>query len=154
MDEKEVQTLARYIFNKGRMIQEHVFRIQARCCAEAGKKAGFEDLSMSQFSAVKAARLEGEVTISRLAEILGVSVPSASVMVDRLVEKKILTRERSREDRRKVVVRVSPVVARDMERVEDAIFRSFVEIVRKVGPDVAKKWHEALTKVKTVIENQ
>ena len=109
---------------------------------------------MSQFSAVKAARLEGEVTISRLAEILGVSVPSASVMVDRLVEKKILTRERSREDRRKVVVRVSPVVARDMERVEDAIFRSFVEIVRKVGPDVAKKWHEALTKVKTVIENQ
>ena len=147
-----MKSLAKYIFDTGRLIQENVLRIQACCLAEEGRKVGFDELSMAQLHVVKTARREGEATITRLAELLGVSAPSASVMVDRLVEKGILSRERSKEDRRKVVVRVSPDAARDLERVEKAILEKFEDIVSKIGADTARQWCEALEKVKEVME--
>ena len=152
MDENEIKTLARYIFASGKTIHEHVLRIQAGCLAEEGSKSGLGELSMNQIQAVKAVNLEGEATITRLAERLGVSAPSASTMVDRLVEKGILSRQRSLEDRRKVVVRVSSQVAKEIERVESAILNKFEDIVRKMGSESARKWYEAVEKVKEVIE--
>jgi DNA-binding MarR family transcriptional regulator len=152
MEENEIKTLARYIFSTGRVIQENVIRIQACCLAEEGKKVGFNELSMTQLHAVKTTVREGEVTISRLAELLGVSAPSASTMVDRLVEKSILIRERNKQDRRKVVVQVSPEAVKDIERVEAAILKKFEDIVRKIGPETARKWCEVLGKVKEVID--
>ncbi len=152
MDQNETKSLAKYIFDTGRMIQENVLRIQACCLAEEGRKAGFDELSMAQLHAVKTTRREGEVTITRLAELLGVSAPSASTMVDRLVEKGILSRERSEEDRRKVVVRVSPDAVKDLEKVETAILKKFEDIVSKIGGETARKWCEALEKVMEVME--
>jgi DNA-binding MarR family transcriptional regulator len=154
MNENAMIELARYIFSTGRLIHDHVLKIQARCVAVEGKKAGFEDLSLTQLYAVRAARDQGEVTISQLADLLEVSPPSASTLVDRLVEKGILTRKRSSKDRRVVVVSVSPEAAENIARVEQAIYQSFVEIVNQVGLETAQQWSEVLGKVKKVIERQ
>jgi DNA-binding MarR family transcriptional regulator len=98
------------------------------------------------------ARKERQVTITRLAELLGVSPPSASAMVDRLVEKRILSRERSPEDRRKVVVSISSNAVEDIERIEATILESFIDLVEAVGPEIAGKWCEVLAKVKEVLD--
>jgi DNA-binding MarR family transcriptional regulator len=50
----------------------------------------------------------GRTTVSELAHILGVSAPSASAFVDRMEESGLVTRERDREDRRVVHVRIEP----------------------------------------------
>ena len=152
MDENEIRTLAGYIFGAGKIIHEHVLQIQTGCFAQESSKSGLGELSMNQIQAVKAVNREGEATITRLAEILGVSAPSASTMVDRLVERGVLHRQRSQEDRRKVVVRVSPKAAKEIERVESAILKKFEDIVRKMGADNARKWYEAVRKVREVIE--
>ena len=154
MDENEVRTLAKYIFDTGRTIHEMVLRIQVRCLAEACQKGCFDELSVAQLQAVKAVRCENEVTISRMAELLEVSAPSASVMVDRLVEKGILVRERSRKDRRKVVVQISSEVVDDIHRVEVAILKTFEDIVRSLGADTSRQWVEVLKRVKEVIEKK
>lgn len=154
MDENEVRTLAKYIFDTGRTIHEMVLRIQVRCLAEACQKGGFDELSVAQLQAVKAVRCEKEVTISRMAELLEVSAPSASVMVDRLVEKGILVRERSRKDRRKVVVQISSEVVDDIHRVESAILKTFEDIVRSLGAGTSRQWFEVLKRVKEVIEKK
>jgi len=49
-------------------------------------KAIFQELTSPQMTALMTVRERGQVTIKELAEGLGVSAPSASVMVDRLVE--------------------------------------------------------------------
>lgn len=154
MQEKEIKTLAKYIFDTGRTIHEMIIRIQVRCLAEACKKGSFDELSVAQLQAVKAVRREKEVTISRIAELLDVSAPSASVMVDRLVEKKILIRERSREDRRKVVVQISPEAVEDINLVETTILKTFEDIVRSIGTENSRKWIEILSRVKEVIEKK
>lgn len=68
----------------------------------------FGNLSIAQLYAVREIRGHVMLTMSELADILEASPPSASAMVDRLVEKGILWREHSTEDRRKVVVIISP----------------------------------------------
>jgi MarR family transcriptional regulator, lower aerobic nicotinate degradation pathway regulator len=154
MEEQEVETLARNIFDTGRTIHEMIIRLQVKCLAEECRKGSFNELSIAQLQAVKTIRCEKEVTISRLAELLEVSMPSASTMVERLVEKGILIRERSHEDRRKVVVQISPEAVEDIIRVEAAILKTFEGIVRHIGVNDARKWFEVLKRVKGVIEKK
>jgi len=92
-----------------------------------------------------------QITMTELSSQLCVSPPSASVMVDRLVEKGILIREHSIEDRRKVMVRVSPEAMEDIKGVEKTILRSFVDLVEKIGPETTRKWCEVLERVKSVL---
>jgi DNA-binding MarR family transcriptional regulator len=96
-------------------------------------------------------RTLGQITMTELSSQLCVSPPSASAMVDRLVEKGILTREHSTEDRRKVMVRVSPEAMEDIKGVEETILSSFVDLVEKIGPETARKWCEVLERVESVL---
>ena len=72
-------------------------------------------------------------------------------MVDRLEDKGLLHRERSMEDRRKVVVRLSEEAAAQAERMEGAVLAAFLDLVEKVGPETAEKWCEVLERVEQVL---
>jgi MarR family transcriptional regulator, organic hydroperoxide resistance regulator len=50
----------------------------------------------------------GPTTVSHLAALLGTSPPSASAMVDRMVDTGLVVRERNEDDRRVVTVSLSP----------------------------------------------
>lgn len=153
MTNQQALDRARFIFTTGKMVHDHVFRIYAQRLAHKGKKAGSDELSISQLHAIKATHNQGQVTLTRLAEILGVSAPSASAMVDRLVERGYLTRRPHPEDRRKVQIRVSDKAEEQIADAEKQVLTSFVEIVDKVGSETAQKWCDVLTVVsKALVE--
>ncbi len=141
---------ARYIFTTGKLIHDHILKIQSRYLAscEAGP---ISDLSVAQLHVIRIVRGCGEVTMRELAEMMGVSPPSASVMVDRLVEKGALQREHSTVDRRKVVVRISPDAVKKAEAIEGSILQLFVDLVEKIGVENAQKWCDVLASVKAVM---
>ena len=64
----------------------------------------------------------------------------------------MLTRTPSEQDRRKVVIRVSPEALKDIAQVEEMILGSFVELVEAVGPETTRKWCEVLKQIKKVLE--
>ncbi len=144
---------ARYIMETGKLIHDRVSRAFLGHTAGVKKRKNLCALSAPQLHAVKITRKHGQITITELADTLGVSPPSASAMVDRLAEKGVLRRQRSRRDRRKVVVSIPPDVSRDIEKIEARILNSFLELVEKIGPDAARKWCEVLDHVKKVLED-
>jgi DNA-binding MarR family transcriptional regulator len=75
-------------------------------------------------------------------------------MVDRLVERGLLTRTPDDRDRRKVEIRVSPEAIEEIARVEEMILGSFVELVEAVGPETSQKWCEVLQQIKQVLEKK
>ena len=152
MPDENVIDQARYILTIGKMIRDRVFRKITGHGGVNGDGCGFGDLSLPQIHAVNVTRERGQVTITELADMLGVSPPSASVMVDRLVEKGVFEREQSREDRRKVVVSVSPKALEQFEVIEKNILQSFIELVEGIGPETAGKWCEVLKRVREVQE--
>lgn len=150
MESNDAIDHARYIFTTGKMIHDRIFLIRAAHLS-ANKNRRFDDLSVAQLHMLMIVRMCDQVSVKELSALLGVSPPAASMMVDKLVEKKLLNREPSTEDRRKVVITVSPEVRSDFEQLEEVVFKSFVDLVKNIGLETAIKWCEVLEKVKTVI---
>ncbi len=148
---EEIMRRARYIFDTGRLIHERLLKSQADYLAHSSQ-ANFIELSPAQHRCLLAVRRRGEVTIGELAEYLGVSPPSASAMVDRLVEKGVFVRRQSRQDRRKVIVALTDKAGQLVDGVEEHMLGAFVELVEMVGPDTSAKWCEVLGKIRTIID--
>ena len=144
---------ARFIASVGRKLKDHIFSIQSGLHNGRASSQG-EELSMAQVQMLMTLQSCGASTISNLAEQLNVSPPSASCMVDRLEDKGFLHRERSLQDRRKVVVHLSEQAASQAERMEGAVLAAFLDLVEQVGPETAEKWCEVLERVEQVLTNK
>jgi DNA-binding MarR family transcriptional regulator len=146
--------MARFIFTTGKMIRDRIFRMQNLHLASQERAKSLSDLSLPQLHLIMMLRAQKRASISELASLLGVSSPSVSAMVDRLVERGLLRREPDPADRRRVVVSIAPSVQQDVCELEDAMLGSFVDIVEKVGMDTARRWCEVLAEVRSVLENE
>ncbi len=151
-DQKTIDQ-ARFIFTTGKLLRRHIFSSLARVEAK-DKDCRCTDLSMAQFNLLMAVQSHGAITGVELAAQLGVSPPSVSVMVERLVERGLLVRERSEQDRRKVVIRMSSDEALHFNRLEEQVLASFVELVKEVGAETSEKWVEVLQQVQDVLRRQ
>jgi len=151
MADQDALNRARYIFTTGRMIHERVQRITTAACMNFAEDR-FGDLSAPQINMIMMIRVREALSVTELASLLGVSPPSVSTMVDRLVEKGLLTRTSSAQDRRRVEIRVSPEAIEKIARVEERILESFVELVEAVGSDTSRKWCDVLKKIKQVLD--
>ncbi|PIE64276.1 MAG: hypothetical protein CSA26_08980 [Desulfobacterales bacterium] len=154
MTNSETLKNARYIFTTGRMIHDHVQRITTGACMRAGSNDRFHELSAQQMNMIMMVRVREKVSVTELAALLGVSPPSVSTMVERLVERGMLTRTPSSQDRRKVVIRVSPEAIDEITRIEAVLLGSFVDLVKAVGPETTRKWCEVLRHIKQALESK
>jgi DNA-binding MarR family transcriptional regulator len=143
-----------HIFTNGRKIHEWVFQLENRYMVKSGIGKAFGEFSFAQIRTIKFVKTKGQVSITELAKLLQVSAPSASTMVERLVEKGVLVRETDPEDRRKVIVTISPDMISITEQIEKDIFNSFVDIVEKLGPEVADDWCRVLDRIGEVLDSE
>ena len=143
-----------HIFTKGRKIHEWIFQLENRYMARSGIGKTFGEFSFAQMKAIKFVKTKGQVSITELAELLQVSAPSASTMVERLVEKSVLVRKPDPDDRRKVIVTISPDMVAITEQIEKDIFGSFVDLVEKVGPEIADDWYRVLKRIGEVLDDE
>ncbi len=154
MEHSEALQRARTIVSIGRMIHMRVMKAHFSCLVHGGRGESSADLTLAQMKAVMATWEKGSATIKDLAEDLDVSPPSASAMVDRLVELGVLTREQDPNDRRKVVVRVAPSAMETIQRVEERIVESFLGLVQRIGSENARKWCEILELVREAMDEE
>ena len=152
MDNDTILKQAQYLFTTSRRIRSHVSKTHAQNAKRypAGKK--YHDLTLAQHAALMAINERGPSTIKALAEALGISAPSASAMVDKLVAKDILIREQSLQDRREVTVSFSPAAAKRIEALRQHGLQAYVDLIKKVGPQTARKWCEVTEAIKAVVE--
>lgn len=143
--QQEIADRTRFIMNSGKRVWEWVFQIQTRQLSEFKDKKFGNTLSMAQYQLLLLVHKQEHITISALAAGLGVSKPSVSAMVDRLVERGVLRRSQSREDRRKVEVSLTEKALEQVKKTEAVLFQSFLKLVDRVGLDVARQWCDVLT---------
>jgi len=98
--------------------------VAARSLAEVG-----EDVTLSQYRALVVLASRGPQRVASLADALAVTPPTATRMSDRLVRKGLVRRRTSREDRRQVLVSLTPT---GRELVAEVTRRRRMEIARVV----------------------
>ncbi len=86
----------------------------------------------------------GRITITELARNMGVSPPSTSAMVDRMVNCGWLHRESSVQDRRKVLVSVSAEAKKNIMGVQEIVREEIIDFIKAIGPETTQKWCDVL----------
>jgi DNA-binding MarR family transcriptional regulator len=145
---------ARYLYETVQLLQRRVLRRHTPNCAARGDSAFCVDLTLPQLHMMMAVRNHGRSSLKDLAEALQVSPPSASTMVDRLVEMGMLTREPNPSDRREVVVGLSAAGREVAGRMEDEILRAICELLEKIGPRYAALWCEVYGRLRMVLAEE
>jgi DNA-binding MarR family transcriptional regulator len=143
------QSQAALIMATGRLIRNRTLQLQSNGNHRAGRRPlPLGELSMAQTLAMMAVKDHEPISVTRLAELLAVSAPSASAMVERLVERGVFTRESDPKDRRRVMVRLSPEAKTAYDRIHNVILDDFVGLVQRIGPEMARKWCEVMLAVR------
>ena len=75
-------------------------------------------ISMAQLHILYTLQRSGEMTMTRLADVLNVSLSSATGLVDRIVERGFVERSHPPEDRRLVRIRVTPEGTKMLEEID------------------------------------
>lgn len=108
-------------------------------------------ISMAQLHILYALQRSGEMPMSRLAEVLNVSLSNATGLIDRIEERGFVERSRVAEDRRIVLIRVTPEGTRMLDEVDalsDDLLRTvFGRLDRSQLPGVA----EAIAALRTAL---
>jgi DNA-binding MarR family transcriptional regulator len=100
------------------------------------------DFSISQAKALSVFEDGSEFTMTELSNHLKVSLPTATEMVDRLVKAKLVTRKRSKNDRRVVMVALSPFG----RRIKGEFLQHKRNIIEEVLIQLPEKEREDLVK--------
>ena len=129
---------------QNRMVQQHgPFSI------ESGDVSA--ELTFTQLSTLTAIRDHGEMSLKEVAEAMHVSAPSASTMVDKLVDMNALNREHSKKDRREVRVSLSPLGKKAVEELEKIMLESLTELLEGIGPEYAEQWYQVYQQIENYI---
>jgi DNA-binding MarR family transcriptional regulator len=118
-------------------------------CNRERTQSGERLLSPTQCHLCEVVRQCQPVTVSELARHLGVTAPSASVMVERLVEQGFLERTTDKKDRRKRVICLTPLAAGEIAREEAGRLRPLCDLLAKAGPDKANQWLTVFSQIET-----
>ena len=81
------------------------------------------DLNHREIDTLIRLGLDGECTMSQLAQEIVLSMSSATMIVDKLVQKRIVSREHSSADRRVVMIRLTPEGTETFKTIYDEFVR-------------------------------
>ena len=109
-------------------------------------------ISMAQLHIMYTLERNGEMTMSRLADVLGVSLSNASGLVDRMEERGYIERTRVPEDRRIVLVRVTEAGTR-MIQTNDALSDELMRaVLERLNPAELPVIARATAEVRAALE--
>jgi DNA-binding MarR family transcriptional regulator len=142
----ELWEQARHLYQTIVLIREKVI---GRCVSEDAP-----ELTLPQMKAMWTISEHDHVRVKELAEALGVSAPSASAMVERLVECGMVTREQSPADRREVIIKVSHEGRTCLKRMEQRVLRALAGLLREMGPQHAAMWNELYGRIRDILSRE
>jgi 4'-phosphopantetheinyl transferase len=108
-------------------------------------------ISMAQLHILYTLQRNGEMPMSRLAELLNVSLSSATGLIDRIEERGFVERTRVPEDRRVVKIRVTPDGLRmlgEIDALSDDLLR---DVLSRIGPSKLGGVAQAVTELRSAL---
>ncbi|MCP3965357.1 MAG: MarR family transcriptional regulator [Lentisphaerae bacterium] len=90
-------------------------------------------------------------SLTDIARKAKISKPSASAMVNKLVNKKILIRQENPECRREVVISTTPDTKKYIKQVDDEIIVLLDKIAGKMSPEEFEWWYKISLKINEIV---
>lgn len=141
-----------FIFETGKRLRFYMDDVVMG--GKEGRPTLCDELSGIQLKTAMQVSINQPMSLNELAHKLGVSAPSASVMVDRLVEKDVLTRESDPSDRRRIQLRVHDRVQEDMEEMHQRFHQAFDHIATRMGNETIDHWFGVMQQLDLLLKEE
>ncbi|HOJ67878.1 MAG TPA: MarR family winged helix-turn-helix transcriptional regulator [Candidatus Hydrogenedentes bacterium] len=112
------------------------------------------ELTFPQMRALHAVVRLGTPTLQQLAAELGISSPSACVMVDKLESMGLVVRGSTAADRRIVTITPTPLAREIISFHRQKLVTSLREVMDALGEDATLQWLETLRRVSRAVSTQ
>lgn len=122
---------------------------EMRCAALAGLMR--QDVSMGQLHVLWLMEHHGPISMTRLAEHLGVSLPAATGLVDRMEERGLIERVGDPADRRRVLVRPGPGGRLALEQTEGLRRDRLRGILQRLGDRQLRRVERAVRDLREAV---
>jgi DNA-binding MarR family transcriptional regulator len=108
-------------------------------------------VSMAQLHILYTLQRNGEMPMSRLAELLNVSLSNATGLIDRIEERGFVERTRVPEDRRIVKIRVTPEGLRMLDEIDALSDELLRDVLSRIGPSKLGGVAQAVTSLRSAL---
>ncbi|MDF3127775.1 MarR family transcriptional regulator [Kiritimatiellaeota bacterium B1221] len=112
----------------------------------------FSELSSVQMKVAMYIHQSQPIGLTQLADHLGLSHPSASVIVEKLVEKEVVSRETDPADRRRIQLRIHAKSETRVNEIMNRFQSGFADIACKVGDENLERWYQVALKLNEILE--
>lgn len=155
--EKKKRDMMEFILRTNKLLQQHLLteanrRLSGRKSAKGSHKRLLRDISGGQVHLIHTLERLLEfhpdgVSLNRLSEELGVSAASVSGMVNRLVDKGLIERRQSEQDRRQIRIFLSDAMQKEIELRKLKMRHGAMRIVSELDDEVVERWFEIMHEV-------
>ena len=150
MTDKELIEKARFIYQHANRLKAYLLRgtrPERIWCGMA------KDPSLPQIRVLLTLHMVGACRLKTLAQHLDISGASASEMVDRLVEMNMLSREQDPNDRRQVIIDLTPDARKRADAHEKLTLAKLTQLMEKLGPRSTDAWINLARDIQAVLES-
>jgi DNA-binding MarR family transcriptional regulator len=103
-----------------------------------------DGITPTQFMLLRWLQDRGEMPMSEVADVVGITMAGATGLVDRLVHAGLVQRERREDDRRIVVIRLTEAGSREVELAHRRRFKYFRALTAPLSDDDLANLHRIL----------
>ncbi len=101
-------------------------------------------LSMSQLRVLSFLSRNPDISLSEVADYIGITRASASTMIHRLVQKGLVDRQEDPKERRHVMLKLTPSGSDRLEEMRDSTRQTIAHLLDNLNPDELKSISEGL----------
>ena len=127
-------------------------RVTRQLRAGSGEDWTSLSLTRAQLKILLLLQRQGAATVGHLAGELGVTLPSITATVDRLVTQRLVTREEDPADRRRVINRLTPEGSTLLERLYEGRRVRLIAALNQLSPDEIEVLSGALARFEQALE--
>jgi len=131
----------------GELFAEMMAHLNRRSAGDTLQMMGEKGLSMAQMVTLHSLEHLTVQSVSRIADILRLSLPATSHLVDRLVRAGLVARTEDPEDRRAKRVAMTPAGSVFIRKLEAARTREVAQVLNRLSPDARTRLSDTLSLV-------
>ena len=111
------------------------------------------DLTLNQYRVLYILKQHGKIRMSELSECLNTTLGSLTIMIDRLIDKNLVERSFSAEDRRIVLVSITRNGEYIIKEFREGFIKLLAKDIEKLSESDKAVFHTAATQIKSIISN-
>ncbi|WP_024334882.1 MarR family transcriptional regulator [Desulfotignum balticum] len=152
MTDKTFESKIAFIVETDGLLKDYIESIVIKEIKSRMTNDSFKNLNTNHVQAALILKTLSPCSLKKFALTMRMSKAAASALVDRMVKNGMVQRDTNPENRRQVLLTISPEFDAHISHIRSEITRWFKSLTERIGMDTFEKWHSVMVTLNRVIQ--